>query len=73
MKCALCVLAALSACCHEVQLLFGDQACARQLRAVLLTCFPLAMLGEGTDSCSVEGFILHLYCASFSHCFSSGF
>lgn len=75
MKSVLCVLAALSACCDEAQLWFQDQACApaAQGNAPESSRFPPSMLGEGTSSYSVGGFVLDRYRASFLHHFSSAF
>ena len=71
----LCVLAALSTCCDQLQLWFQDQACALGAwgNAPESPRFPPSMPGEGTGSYSVGGFILHRYGASFLHHFSSGF
>lgn len=73
MKFVLCVLAALGACCDKEQLCVQDQACAlaAQGNAPESARFPPWMLGEGSSSYSVGGFILHS--ATFLHHFSSGF
>lgn len=62
MKFVLHVLAALSACCDEVQLWFQDQACALAGRgnAPESSRFPPSMLGKGTSSYSVDGLFFYI-------------
>lgn len=63
MKFVLCVLAAPSACCDEVQPWFQDQACplAAWRNVPKLPRFPPSMLGEGTGSYSVGGFTVQVF------------